>query len=173
MSELKLFVNEKHHTGEYREATRELLDSGIQVVERCVNNVRDFHGMWDGHPGAIDWPLRRFTSSKDFVGDRLRHRWERNEKRILGILVFELKRMGLGSPVDERLMDSLIQLELFNNTFSALKFWRYAEERMHFLQSERADETLGTISLVSYSYIESRLLDLALRGVYLTRANTN
>ena len=165
-----IYVNRKHHTGEIREANRRLLDTCVEVTERCVGEVRRVNSEWDP---AFAVERMKQLCNPDVLPYRLKRKWSLDEQRTWFALRDELNLGTVPSRVDRRIEEFLEPVGDFKSPFQVLSFWRYAQQRLEFLQGDRGIQTLGTVKSTALTFVESRVVRHALRGIYLTKSENS
>lgn len=104
------------------------------------------------------------------LAEKLKNRWERDEWWA----AYFLRLTGLAKSTavaDMRIFESLPRIDYFRNLREAESFLEAIKKRTVFLTTDEAEQRLGTVKCLAYSYTESRVFRRAVKdGVYFTSA---
>lgn len=165
-----LYLREDLHTGQLRYAASELVKHSLGIVDFYLDEVRKIEPIPEN---CLPPLIIRGALSPGHLNGKLRSDWQRTETRLLELL----KDTGIVN--DPKETDNKIELWLrrvpfFENTREAAAHLRLTQERLSNLLSGKVQEKLDSLKQAGVSYIESRVLKLAIfNGIYLARPYYN
>lgn len=161
MPEIKLFVNERVHTGQLRDAGLELLDKGMLVVLEYKERLGGVN------PGVSPLPqniLIGLAMGNHGLPDRLKVRWKKAEQEMTRLLV-STGVLSYPHRVWQNLFRRLQYTKSLPNQEQAMGFLNRTGARLTYLQGpEGGFGRLDSLRWSTFVYTENLILRGAVLG---------
>lgn len=164
MPEAIVYVNNSFHTGLVREATYELLEGGLRVVDICVDTVgqlKEILGVREVSPAVLN---RLLTPTNMPV--TARKKWRVSEKWVGRFLTDAKLNPEVGVPVLPK-KDLAEPIPLTETIRLADYFFQSRRDQMKILFNDKGFSNLNSLIWARQAYLESRMLRRAIYEGYL------
>lgn len=154
MAEIKLFFNERVHTGQLREAGHELIEKDLNVVHRLLDEVEPLR---DEPDPVVQLALVQVAMDSQTLPERLRGAWTREEISFTRLMV-EAGIFGYPERIWDGLVAKMPQSGILVTATQAEGFLNSSRTRLANLRSPKLQNYLGTQNWASYVFVENLIL---------------
>lgn len=165
MAEIKIYLTNDFHREHLQEASRDLLEQNLVVIDRCRENLEMLSPKLSAD--IVQTRVRQLVDPY-YVSKKVIANWNKREGWVSRMLV-KAKAMSYPEHTDSKLGEQLHSINTFTATSAALGFFDTTEARLKTLLRMQAPQQLSFLGYGSFAFVESRILRKAVyNGVFLT-----